>query len=92
MHEYQKTINGQTYTLRDLYAGDGCCFWNRAQPENYRDGKYRPAELLPPKKRHYLTFAKLSIEQSKWSHERINAQFVSVDAVTYEPTEGDEEE
>ena len=92
LHEYQKTINGQTYTLRDLYAGDGWLFWNRAQPENYRRNRYHPVKLMPPHERHYLTFAKLSIEQSTWSHERINAQFGVVDAVTYMPTEYEEYE
>jgi hypothetical protein len=46
-HEYQMTFGNLSYTVWELFAADGYCFYDLQQPENYdEDGNLLPIEKL----------------------------------------------
>lgn len=74
LYEYNMVISGVTYLKRKLYSGEGYCFYQTSQPENYdEDGN-----LLPLEQRIYAQYASLGFDMSSWTHEQLNAEFVSV--------------
>ena len=74
MYEQQRVIAGTTYTTRKLYSAEGYCFYDVEQVENYdEEGNLKPAE-----ERVYAQHAVLSISQSSWTYDQLNAKYISV--------------
>lgn len=74
LYEYETTILGNIYTLRQLYSSEGYCFWQVSDAENYDD----EGNLRPENERLYMQFSGLSRSMSSWTLEQLNAEFISV--------------
>ena len=74
LYEYQKTIGGNTYTFRQLYSHENYCFWDIEDEQNYDE----EGNLKSENERLYAQYASLAISMSTWTHEQLNARFISV--------------
>lgn len=74
VYDYQGVIGGKSYIFRRLYSAEGYCFYDLEQPENYDEDK----NLKPPAERVYLEYSALAVSQSSWTHEQLNARYISV--------------
>lgn len=74
MYQYNVVIAGTTYLKRELYSSEGYCFYDVDQVENYDE----EGNLKPENERVYAQYSSLSLMQSNWTYEQLNAKYISV--------------
>lgn len=74
LFENDKNINGKIYKTRELYSGQGYCFWQVSNAENYDEEE----NLKPESERVYAQYAGLGSGMSAWTYEQLNKEFISV--------------
>lgn len=78
LEEYTMTIGSKVYICRNLHSADGYCFYDN-EAEIYDDeGNLVAPEDVRPEMRVYSQNMSLAIQFSSWTHEQLNARFISV--------------
>lgn len=78
LEEKEQTINGVVKIFRTLHSSDGYCFYD-AEDEHYdEDGNLIPPDNVLPEQRLYQQQAMLAIQMSEWTHEQLNAKWISI--------------
>ena len=78
LYTTEKTLAGNTYTLKYLYSSEGYCFYDNTDEIYDEEGNLVPADEVQPSQRTYAQYRSLGIYTSQWTTEQINARFISV--------------
>lgn len=78
LEEKEQTIGGVAKTFRTLHSSDGYCFYDAEEEILDEDGNLIPKEEVLLEQRQYHQQAMLAIQMSEWTHEQLNAKWISI--------------